>query len=100
MKARPILVIEHESQCPAGWMGEWLTESGCELDVRRPYRGDALPSDLSEHRSMVVLGGSMDAYADAAHPWLTDVKALLRSAVEDGLAEPLRLGEGLRRLAP
>ena len=84
MKARPILVIEHESQCPAGWMGQWLTESGCELDVRRPYRGDALPSDLSEHRSMVVLGGSMDAYADAAHPWLTDVKALLRSAVEDG----------------
>lgn len=79
----PILVVEHESQCPSGWMGDWLTEAGCELDVRRPYRGDPLPTDLSTHRSMLVLGGSMNAYDDASHPWLTDVKALVRNAVED-----------------
>ena len=84
MNAQPILVVEHESHCPPGWIGEWLTEAGCELDVRRPYRGDSLPADLAEHQSMVVLGGSMDAYADAAYPWLTDVKSLVRSAVEDG----------------
>ena len=65
-------------------MGEWLSEAGCGLDVRRPYRADSLPTDLTEHRSMVVLGGSMDAYSDADHPWLTDVKSLIRSAVEDG----------------
>ena len=84
MNAQPILVVEHESHCPPGWIGEWLTEAGCELDVRRPYRGDSLPADLAEHQSMVVLGGSMDAYADSAYPWLTDVKSLVRSAVEDG----------------
>ena len=33
---------------------------------------------------MIVLGGSMDAYADAAYPWLTEVKSLVVSAVEDG----------------
>lgn len=73
-------------------MGDWLTETGCRLDVRRPYladsqadpQADSLPTDLTEHRSMVVLGGSMDAYADADHPWLSDVKSLVRSAVEDG----------------
>lgn len=65
-------------------MGEWLAEAGFELDVRRPYRGDSLPADLTEHRSMVVLGGDMDAYSDADHPWLTGVKSLVRSAVEDG----------------
>ena len=33
---------------------------------------------------MIVLGGSMDAYADAKYPWLTDVKSLIVSAVADG----------------
>lgn len=84
MTTQPVLVVEHEAQCPAGWVGDWLEEAGCVLDLRRPYLGDLLPTDLTEHRSMVVLGGSMDAYADAQCPWLTDVKALVRSAVEDG----------------
>jgi GMP synthase (glutamine-hydrolysing) len=84
VNAQPILVVEHEAQCPPGWMGDWLSEAGFELDVRRPYLTDALPADLSEHRSMVVLGGATNAYADAVHPWLTDVKSLLRSAVDDG----------------
>jgi GMP synthase (glutamine-hydrolysing) len=81
---QPILVVEHEAQCPPGWVGEWLVAAGCDLDVRRPYLGDALPTDLTEHRSMVVLGGSMGAYDDADHPWLTDVKTLIRRAHEDG----------------
>lgn len=79
-----MLVIEHETDCPPGWMGEWLTAAGCVLDVRRPYRGDELPADLTEHAGMVVLGGSMNAYADADCPWLTRTKALLRGAAEDG----------------
>lgn len=84
MNAKPVLVVEHEAQCPSGWMGEWLTDAGCDLDVRRPYRGDALPADLREHQSMVILGGSMNAYSDVDCPWLVEVKNLVRSAVEDG----------------
>ena len=84
MNAKPTLVVEHEAQCPPGWMGDWLAEAGCELDVRRPYRGEPLPADLAGHRSLVILGGSMGAYDDADHPWLTEVKALVLGAVEDG----------------
>jgi GMP synthase (glutamine-hydrolysing) len=84
VNTKPVLVVEHEAQCPSGWMGEWLTDAGCDLDVRRPYRGDALPVDLHEHQSMVILGGSMDAYSDVGCPWLVDVKNLVRSAVADG----------------
>lgn len=82
MTSLPVLVVEHESQCPPGWVGEWLTESGCELDVRRPYAGGVLPRHLDDHRGMLVLGGSMDAYADEHHPWLTEVKHLVQHAAE------------------
>ena len=34
---------------------------------------------------MLVLGGAMGAYDDADHPWLTDVKQLVRAAVADGM---------------
>jgi len=66
-------------------MGEWLAEAGVPLDVRRPYAGDRLPEDLAGHSGMLVLGGSMDAYADEQHPWLTEVKALVRRAAETHL---------------
>ncbi len=82
MTALPVLVVEHEAVCPPGWVGEWLVEAGCELDVRRPYAGDDLPGTLDGHRSMLVLGGSMDAYADDRHPWLTEVKVLVHQAAE------------------
>jgi GMP synthase (glutamine-hydrolysing) len=82
--ALQLLVIEHETQCPPAWLGEWLTDGGAELDVRRPYAGDALPADLSAHDGMVVLGGEMGAYDDDAHPWLSRVKDLVRGAAEDG----------------
>lgn len=85
MNEHPVLVVEHEAQCPPGWVGEWLVESGCPIDVRRPHLGDALPEGFEAHRAMVVLGGSMDAYADEAHPWLTRVKELVRSAADSGV---------------
>lgn len=83
MTSLPILVVEHEAQCPPGWMGEWLAETGAAIDVRRPYVGDSLPDDLDGHRSMLVLGGSMDAYSDDQHPWLAHVKRLVRAAAEE-----------------
>lgn len=83
MTTLPILVVEHEAECPPGWMGEWLAEAGCAVDVRRPYAGDPLPTRLDDHRSMLVLGGSMDAYSDDQFPWLADVKRLVRAAAEE-----------------
>jgi len=78
----PLLVVEHEKDCPPGWMGEWLEDAGVVLDVRRPYAGDALPEDLTGHAGLLVLGGDMGADDDATHPWLTRVKVLIRSAAD------------------
>lgn len=79
--ARPrILVVEHEAGAPAALLGEWLVEAGAELDVRRPYAGDALPDDLAGHDALLVLGGSMGAHDDADHAWLAPTKELVREA--------------------
>lgn len=79
-----VCVVEHEAQCPPALLGEWLTAAGAELDVRRPWAGDALPGDLAEHAALVVLGGSMGAGDEAAHPWLAPVKELVRDAARRG----------------
>jgi GMP synthase (glutamine-hydrolysing) len=79
-----VLVVEHEAQCPPGWLGEWLLDAGAELDVCRPYAGDALPADLSGHSGMLVLGGEMGAHDGDRFPWLADVQRLVVSAVDDG----------------
>jgi GMP synthase (glutamine-hydrolysing) len=77
-----VLVVEHEAQCPPAWMGEWLEAAGATLDVHRPYDGQTLPDNLDEYAGWVILGGTMGANDDAAYPWLTDVKRLVRLAAE------------------
>ena len=76
-----ILVVQHQDDCPPALVGDWLTEAGSELDVRRPYAGDALPTNLAGHDAFVVLGGSMGANDDDDHPWLAPTKQLVRDAV-------------------
>ena len=76
-----VLVVQHQDDCPPALVGDWLAEAGAELDVRRPYAGDALPTDLTGHDAFVVLGGSMSAGDDDEHDWLAPTKELVRDAV-------------------
>lgn len=83
MAADPrVLVVQHQRDCPPGLLGLWLDAAGCALDVRHPYAGEPLPADLQHHDALLVLGGSMGAYDDAAHPWLGPTKELVRAAAE------------------
>lgn len=79
-----VLVVEHDRECPPGWIGTWLEEEGCTLDVCRPYAGDRLP-ELASYDAFVVLGGPMGAHDDDRHPWLGPVKELLREACDSRL---------------
>ncbi|WP_167736689.1 type 1 glutamine amidotransferase [Nocardioides sp. 1609] len=81
----PVLVVQHEDDCPPALVGRWLEEAGVGLDVRRPYAGDALPDDLTGHAGLLVLGGPMGATDDADHAWLAPTRSLLRGAVEAGV---------------
>ena len=79
----PLLLVQNESECPPGWVGQWLTEVDVPLDVRQPYAGDPLPDDLARHAGLLVLGGHMGAYDDTLHPWLVSTKALVREAATE-----------------
>ena len=81
----PVLVVQHEPECPPGLVGTWLTEAGLALDVGHPYAGTALPSDLTDHAGLVVLGGHMGANDDDAYPWLSATKALIRTGAASGV---------------
>ncbi len=83
---RRLLVIQHEPDAPAAWLGEWWEEDGLVLDVVRGDLGEPVPDRL-EHDGLVVLGGAMGANDDAEHPWLVPTKALVRDAV--GRAVPV-----------
>jgi GMP synthase (glutamine-hydrolysing) len=82
-----LLVVQHEDDCPAGWLGEWMSPVGVVLDVCRPYRGDALPTTMDGHDALLVLGGAMGAGDDDRCPWLPATRALIRDAV--GVGAPL-----------
>jgi GMP synthase (glutamine-hydrolysing) len=79
-----LLIVQHQDNCPPALFSGWLSACGLELDVRRPDRGEPLPTDLAAHAGLLVLGGSMNAHEDTKYPWLPLTKGLLAHAVTSG----------------
>jgi GMP synthase (glutamine-hydrolysing) len=84
VESSPVLVVQHQDDCPPALFEQWLRAAGVTLDVRRPYRGEALPDGLDGHGGLLVLGGSMNAHDDDTHAWLAPTRDLLRGAVQHG----------------
>ena len=78
-----ITVIEPEELAPVGRLGEWLFAEGASLRMVRPWRGEPIPSLDEIGDGLVVLGGSMSAHDEGEHPWLEDLRELLRGVVAD-----------------
>ena len=76
-----LLVLQHIACEPPAAFEDELRSRG--LDVARVEldEGEPLP-DWREFPAIVVMGGPMGAYDEAAHPWLVEEKRLLREAVE------------------
>lgn len=78
-----VLAIQNEDSDPPGLVAEWLAEVGVDVDVCRAFAGEPVPPQLpAQYSGLMAFGGSMDATDDAGHPWLADVRALMRDCIE------------------
>src|SRR5437763_1208148 len=79
-----VLVVQHTAHEGLGRLQEWLPESGVDVHPIHPYLGHRVPPSV-EGDALIVLGGPMGAYDDEAASWLPATRALLRSAIDDGV---------------
>jgi GMP synthase-like glutamine amidotransferase len=79
-----VLVVMHvESEGP-GVFGDLLAQSGAEVRLVRLHRGERLPRP-EEVDAALVLGGPMNVYEEAQHPFLRDEDRFLREAAARSL---------------
>jgi len=79
-RRRRALVVLHQAHSTPGRVGMRLQAIGCELDIRRPSLGDALPPTLEDHDGVIIFGGPMCA---------NDSDAWIRREI-DWIGTPLR----------
>ena len=72
-----VAIIDNTEFSHLGQVGVALREADAEIQVFRPWAGEALP-DGNYHDALVVLGGEQDALADQTHPYLPDLARLMR----------------------
>src|ERR1700722_12312332 len=77
------LVLQHLAAEGPGTIGDHLTATGMSLTVAELDEGEPVPAALDEFDLMVVMGGPMDVWQEAQHPWLAAEKAAIRRWVCD-----------------
>jgi GMP synthase-like glutamine amidotransferase len=91
-----VLVVQNYDNTGLGQVGAALAEAKAEIDLRRPYLGEALPMNAGDHDAMVVLGGAQNALADDDYPYFPDLLALTRDfAARDRAVLGICLGSQL-----
>lgn len=83
---RPWALLQHVAWEGPGLIAPAAHEHGISLDVRRLDLGAAVPAPdaLPGFGGLVVMGGPMSVWEEAAFPFLGDEKLLLRAAVAAG----------------
>ena len=82
---RTALVVQHIAPEGPWLIADALEREGVAIDLVRVDRGDVVPTDLGEHRGLVVMGGPMSAASDRDFPSREAEIALLRDAVARGV---------------
>lgn len=74
-------IIQNDPEVPPGNIVDHLT---IPYAVYHPYYGDPLPG-VADISALIVLGGAMGANDEYKHPFLADLKTLIRHVVESGV---------------
>lgn len=77
-----MLVVQPDERSVLDRFGDWMAGAGLAWRIVRPFAGEPVPQRVDGH-GLLVLGGRMSANDDHEHPWLADVRRLLREAVAE-----------------
>ena len=75
--------LQHADFEDLGCIAPWLAARGDAVSHTRLYAGETLPG-VDAFDLLIVMGGPMNIYEYAAHPWLKAEKALIRQAIAAG----------------
>lgn len=78
-----IQTLQHVPFEDIGSMAQDFQQAGYPVNTTHWYRGDSAPS-LDSFDVLIVMGGPMGVYDEAAFPWLREEKALIKAAIEAG----------------
>lgn len=75
--------LQHAEHEDLGCIAPWLAARNAQVSMTRLQRGE-LPLTQPDFDALIVMGGPMNIYEHAAHPWLVAEKQLIRSAIDAG----------------
>lgn len=75
--------LQHADFEDLGCIGPWLQAQGHAVQGSALYAGAPLPA-IEDFDVLIVMGGPMNIYEHAAHPWLVAEKVLIRAAIAAG----------------
>jgi GMP synthase-like glutamine amidotransferase len=79
------LVLQHVAVEGPGTLASFLEARGWTLATVALYVGARLPEDAQEYQAVIVMGGPMGAYDEAAYPFLHDEHRFLTRVLEQGV---------------
>lgn len=82
MTARRFLVFQHVAVEHPGRLRDFWREAGIEWDAVELDEGQPIPA-LEPYDALVVMGGPMDVWQTAEHPWLLPEMAAIRRWVKE-----------------
>ena len=80
-----VAIIENTAVTHHGQVGVALHEVAARIDLWKPWRDGALP-ELGSYDALISFGGEQNALADATHPYLPRLAALMRDSAAAGIA--------------
>ncbi len=75
--------FQHVAVEELGSIEPWLRARGHRITATRLFAGEA-PPDLDPVDWLIVMGGPMNIYEDARHPWLAPERRFIRNAIQAG----------------
>lgn len=72
------LVLQHHPVEHPGILRDFWRSEGIAWDMVELDAGEAIPAETDGYDALVSMGGPMDVWEEAEHPWIVQEKALLR----------------------